>query len=246
MRVWIRVYLMRVRLPRRPGSLGAVATLLGRAGVNIARLQVRARDERGSVLDFLLDFPHDSVVELAVAELDRLEGVRVESVTRYPTGGSLHYDLEVIQRMTSGEPRPEQVLATAAPLLCQAQWALLVDLRNSRVRFRTPLAPDVTRDDLARLAPLDSTHASELPGCGDAEDPTPCATVPLPPHTALVIGRPAGPPFAPSELARLAYLAAAAGNCGAGSRALVLPRRRRRVRPATAGAASDDNATATG
>ena len=131
---------MRVRLPQRHGALGAVATLLGHAGANISRLQVRGKDERGAVVDFLLDAPDDPdgdpLVDLAVEELDRLADVVVEEVTHYPAGGGLHYDLEVIERMRSGTGDPARVLATAAPLLCQAEWAAVIDV--PRLHGRVP------------------------------------------------------------------------------------------------------------
>lgn len=199
---------MRVRLPRRHGALGAVATLLGHAGANINRLQVRMKDERGAVVDFLLDSPDDPdsepLVDLAVEELGRLADVVVEEVTHYPTGGGLHYDLEVIERMTSGTVDPAHVLATAAPLLCQAEWAAVVDVPRGEVEFRTSLAPALGPDELAGLAPYESTHAGVLQGY--REDGTAVATIPLPPARALVIGRPEGPAFGAAELARLTYL----------------------------------------
>ena len=205
---------MRVRLPQRHGALGAVATLLGHAGANISRLQVRVKDERGAVVDFLLDAPDDPdgdpLVDLAVEELDRLADVVVEEVTHYPAGGGLHYDLEVIERMRSGTGDPARVLATAAPLLCQAEWAAVVDVPRCTVEFQTSLAPALGRGELAHLAPYDSTHTSVL-GSGP-QGRVAVATIPLPATRALVIGRTNGPDFAAAELARLTYLAATSAS----------------------------------
>lgn len=195
------MYLIRVRLPQRRGSLAAVATRLGEAGVNISRLQVRLRDEHGALVDFLVEQPGDEGLPEVVRGLDALDEVRVQWADRYPSGGGLHHDLEVIERMGAAASAPEQVLVTAAPLLCQAAWALWVDA-DRRVRFATPLAPELTADDLRALDPLDATHPVELPGVGAG-----AAVVPLPQGGALVVARPESPDFTPAELARLEYLA---------------------------------------
>lgn len=198
---------MRVRLPQRRGSLAAVATRLGEAGVNISRLQVRLRDEHGAVVDFLLELPDDRGVQEVVRGLDALDEVRVQWVDHYPSGGGLHHDLDVIERMGAGGSSPEQVLVTAAPLLCGATWALLLDEPGRQVRFRTALAPETTPPTFAELGPVDTPRALELPG----DAPTAVAVVPLPPHGVLVVGRADGASFGPAELARLEYLAAARG-----------------------------------
>jgi hypothetical protein len=117
--------------------------------------------------------------------------------------------------MSRGSVPPAQVLATAAPLLCGARWALPVDRRNFRVLFRTAAAPELRRAELTRFASFTGTPTSELAAeAGSGEDRGAVATIPLPPDSVLLIGRPAGSPFTPSELARLSYLAAvASGTC---------------------------------
>ena len=206
-RVRAGVYLIRVRLPQRRGSLAAVATCLGEAGANISRLQVRTRDEHGALVDFLVELLDDAGLQRVVRGLDALEDVRVQWVDPYPSGGGLHYDLEVLERMSSGAGTAEQVLVTAAPLLCQAAWALLLDETGRHVRFRTALAPDPTADELAALRPSDGAQTLTQPGDLGAV----VAVVPLPPDATLVVGRPDGPAFTAAELARLEYLAAARG-----------------------------------
>jgi hypothetical protein len=214
------VYLLRVRLARGEGALAKVATLLGSVGVNISRLQTVVTDERGAVVDFLLEVADDFSPGVILEELGRLDGVTAEGISPYPAGGGLHYDLQVVERMRRGSVPPAQVLATAAPLLCGARWALVVDCRNFRVLFRTAAAPELRRAELTRLASFTGTPTSELVAeAGGGEDRVAVATVPLPPDSVLLIGRPAGSPFTPSELARLSYLAAvASGTCSSVSR----------------------------
>jgi hypothetical protein len=209
------VYLLRVRLARGEGALAKVATLLGSVGVNISRLQTLATNERGAVVDFLLEVADDFLPGVILEELGWLDGVTAEGISTYPAGGGLHYDLQVVERMSRGSVSPAQVLATAAPLLCGARWALVVDGRNLRVLFRTAAAPELRRAELTRLASFTDTPTSELAAeAGSDEERVAVATIPLPPDSVLVIGRPAASPFTPSELARLSYLAAvASGTC---------------------------------
>lgn len=191
-----------------------MATVLGRWAVNIDRLETALKDETGSVVDFLLEFPDDLRIEPATEEIAALDGVTLQLVTRYPLGGGLRYDLELMERMLSSDLPPAHVLATSAPLLCAACWALLLDASTVEVVLGTPLAPDLERDDLAAFAPYDRSHTGQLlagPGAGGS---TAVAVIALPPDQALVIGRSDGPPFTASELARLDYLASAAsGRC---------------------------------
>jgi hypothetical protein len=202
------MYLMRVRLAPRRGSLAAVASLLGRRKVDITRVQTAVKDEHGSVVDFLLELPHGLAVQPVLDEIAALEGVTVQRMTSYRWGGGLGYDLAVLEQMLSSDLPPAHVLVISAPLLLDARWALLLDTSTLEVTLRTPFAPTVERTDLARLAPFDASHAAQLSG-GPGTATTPVAVVSLPAQQALVTGRPDGPPFAASELSRLSYLAAA-------------------------------------
>jgi hypothetical protein len=205
------MYMMRLRLNQGAGRLAAVANCLGRSGVNINRLQTH-RAGNAVVLELLLDLDCGKSLEAVLTDCRSLDGVLVEQVDRYPSGGSLHHDLEVIDRMTCAEA-PARLLTTAAPLLCEAQWAALVDCGRRLVEFRTALAPDLTEADLSKLGDLQTTHAIEL-------DQTPCSTtsrlslalVALPPSEALLIGRSGGSEFSAAELARLDYLAGFAAS----------------------------------
>ena len=199
---------MRVRLAPRRGSLAAVATLLGRWKVDIARVQTADKDEHGSVVDFLLELPHTLPVQPVLDEIAALDGVTIEQMTSYRWGGGLGYDLAVLEQMLSSDLRPAHVLVISAPLLLDARWALLLDTSTLDVTLRTPFTPELERADLARLAPFDTSHTAQIcRGPGGAQ--TPAAVVALPADQALVTGRPDGPPFAASELSRLSYLAAA-------------------------------------
>jgi hypothetical protein len=205
------MYMMRLRLNRGAGRLAAVASCLGVAGVNINRLQTH-RAGSTVVLELLLDLDCGKSLEAVLADCRALDGVEVEQVDAYPSGGSLHHDLEVIDRMTCAEA-PARLLTTAAPLLCEAQWAALLGSGPPLVEFRTALAPDLTESDLSQLGDLRTTHGLELEHAScSTTGRLSLAVVVLPPSEALLIGRPGGPEFSAAELARLDYLAGVAAS----------------------------------
>ena len=51
-------YLLRVAVPDRPGSLGALATALGEVGADIVSLDVVERHDGLAVDDVLVELPH--------------------------------------------------------------------------------------------------------------------------------------------------------------------------------------------
>ena len=208
---------MRVRVAKEAGALGAIATCLGQAGVDINRLQTESKDEHAVVLDLLLDLPAGQSLDEVVARCRALDGVHVERVDRYPAGADLHQDLEVVQRLTRCEAADRsRVLAAAAPLLCGGSWAVLLDRGDLTVRFATPLAPDLRPEQLSGLGPLDVTRAvpPTEPGADVVTPSGGLALVALSPGEILLIGRTEGSGFTAAELARLDHLAALAGGDG--------------------------------
>lgn len=202
------MHLMRVRMAKGAATLGRVATRLGEAGVDIARLQTRRKDEHHVVLDLLLDVPTGQPLEVVLHRCQEVEGVDVEQLVRYPAGADLHQDLELVQRLDRCDPAvAPQVLATAAPLLCGGTWAVLVE-RPDRVLFQTPRAPSLRASDLVPLAGAGGTRAVEVvDGCPAGSGPTHLAVVALPPGRVLLVARAGREPFSPAELTRLHHLA---------------------------------------
>ena len=72
--------LLRVRLPDRPGALGAVASALGTIGADINLVEIVERHDGVGVNDFILDLPPDQTVGSLVAACDSLPGVEVQWV----------------------------------------------------------------------------------------------------------------------------------------------------------------------
>jgi len=202
---------MRVALPDRPGSLGAVATAIGGIGGDINAVEIVEKGDGSVVDDFIVDLPPNQLPETIVTACQTLEGVRVEWIARYPEGGGLQSDLEALERMTADPVHAAETLVSLCPVVFRSHWAILLTTGPGEptMTFSTTLAPDVTSELAARLAPFDVTHRLDLesgwaPGWAD------CTVIvtPITEDRVIAIGRLGGPAFLDSEVARLNHLAA--------------------------------------
>jgi hypothetical protein len=206
------VFLMRVILPDRPGSLGAVATAIGGINGDINAVEIVEKGTDGLVVDdFIVDLPPNQLPETIVAACQNLDGVHVKWISRYPEGGGLQSDLEALERMTTEPEHAAETLVSLCPVVFRSHWAVLIDMSNGTVRptFSTTLAPDLSEDIVDQLGPFDATHHVELES-GWAAGWGECTAVvtPLTQDRVIVIGRLGGPAFLDSEIARLHHLAA--------------------------------------
>lgn len=202
---------MRVTLPDRPGSLGAVATAMGRVGGDINAVEIVEKGDGVVVDDFIVDLPPNQLPETMVTACHTLAGVRVEWISRYPEGGGLQSDLEALERMTADPAHAAEILVSLCPVVFRSHWATLIEVlpEGPRSTFSTTLAPDVTAAVMEILGPFDVTHRVDLvsgwsPGWGD----TTVVVTPLTQDRVIAIGRLGGPAFLDSEIARLHHLAA--------------------------------------
>jgi hypothetical protein len=73
-------YLIRVKLPDRPGALGAVASRIGSVGGDVVSIDILQR-ENGVVVDELgVGLAGDNLIELLRDEILEVDGVSIESV----------------------------------------------------------------------------------------------------------------------------------------------------------------------
>jgi len=203
---------MRIRLPDRPGSLGAVATAMGKVGGDINAVEIVEKGDSGEVVDdFIVDLPPGALPENIVTACQSLAGVRVEWISRYPEGGGLQSDLEALERMTSEPAHAAETLVSLSPVVFRSHWAALLQISGEAADpvYSTTLAPDLTPEVAATFAPFDVTHRVDLaggwsPGWGD----TTLVVTPITRDRVIAIGRLGGPAFLESEIARLHHLAA--------------------------------------
>lgn len=203
------MFLLRVALPDRPGSLGAVATAMGTVGADIQAVEIVEKYEGFAVDDFMVEVPLGTLPDALITSCTGIAGVTVLWFAHYPEGWGLQADVAVLDKMTENPDQAATILTDAAPTVFRVHWAAQIDRADGRVIARTAMAPDVEFLPMDALGRLDATASVELsdewlPGWPEML----VATAPFRDGTALVLARKGGPAFIRSELARLRHLAA--------------------------------------
>ena len=210
-------YLLRLQLTDRPGSLGAIASALGAAGVDILALDVVEHTPSGNAVDdVVVDLPDGGMPDTAVSACTSVPGVSVSFVTPYPAGAPLGRDLEIVELMADRPSSAEALLTAAVPDLFRLAWGVVLDASDgvAVVEHRSVGAPDDTGFvvpwlPLAKAAWMETDPSWAPPGWRDAV----VAAAPLGGRDrALVIGRYGNPELLGSEVARLGYLATLAAT----------------------------------
>src|SRR4030081_3478539 len=99
---------VRVGLPDRPGSLGAVADAMGFAGADILQMVVLERANERAVDDFIVAWPLGSPVSSLCDELTGLDGAQVVGVWHLDDTPEDFDDVALIERLA---PAPAHRLA---------------------------------------------------------------------------------------------------------------------------------------
>ena len=206
-------YLLRLVMPDRPGILGAVATALGTAGIDIVSLDVLERGTGVAVDDVVVDLPPDRLPDSLITVAQSVPDVRVESIRPYAGPLDTHRELELLDALAhAGQGSAAELLAAELPRVFHSGWAVVIDCgaRGWSVRSASEAAPSFDGVELpwmpltgAQLLPSDDEWLPErwremaiemmaAPYGGDA--------------CAVVMGRSGGPAFRRSELLRLVHL----------------------------------------
>lgn len=209
-------YLLRVVLPDRPGTLGALATALGSEGADILSVDVVERSSGSAVDDLVVDLASGRPPDVLITAAESVPGVLVESVRPFAGALDTTRELELVEAVAAAPEEGLRLLVDGVPRIFRSAWALLTEAtgRGHGVRrvASSPAAPETEAETLswlplARATVLDPTAGHEVPSAWSDLD-TELAAAPLGRHDrALVLGRPGGPAFRPSELARLTHLA---------------------------------------
>jgi hypothetical protein len=186
-------FLLRVSLPDVPGSLGRLASAIGRAGGDIDAIQVVEKSDGTAVDDVLLEMAPGGMPDSIVSACNQLDGVEVLWISRYAAGGNLFLDLEVVEELTAHPTEAIDRVIDLLPITFRVDWAARVGPDGS-VDRQTEAAP--TKLDWVELA-----RPSRLPD----DDVTVLCGAPVG-NDLIVLGRRGGPEFLDSELARLGHL----------------------------------------
>jgi hypothetical protein len=208
-------YLLRVELEDRPGSLGALAVALGTAGADILSLDVVERAAGHAVDDLVVELPRGAMPDALITAAEKVDGVYVDSIRPHTGLLEAHRELELIDHIAAapGKAQKLQVLVDEAPRVLRVGWCTVIRMTDSGPQrvVGSHGAPETQAADIPWL-PLE--HAEALDGTAEwvpsvwRDMDTALTAAPLgDPGTAVVLGRPGGPLFRPSEVARLGYLA---------------------------------------
>jgi len=197
-------YLLRVELEDRPGSLGSLAVALGSVGADILSLDVVERGTGYAIDDLVVELPAGAMPDTLISAAEALRGVRVDAIRPHTGLLEAHRELELLDHIAAAETGPArlQVLVDEAPRVLRVGWCTVVRLAGApeTQAAETPWLPLESASMLDESEPWVPALWREMN--------TTLAAAPLgDPGTAVVLGRPGGPRFRPSEVARLGYLA---------------------------------------
>ncbi|MGY2128920.1 ACT domain-containing protein [Blastococcus sp. SYSU DS0617] len=207
-------YLLRLVMPDRPGILGAVATALGTAGIDIVSLDVLERGTGVAVDDVVVDLPPDRLPDSLITVAQSVPDVRVESLRPFAGPLDTHRELELLDALAhAGGGTAEKLLAAELPRVFHSGWAVVLDGTpgvTGEVRAASEAAPafdGVALPWMPLAAPrLLSSDDDWLPERWQEMAIEMMATPFGGEARAVVVGRSGGPAFRRSELLRLVHL----------------------------------------
>lgn len=205
------LYVMRVSLPDRPGSLGQLASEIGRLPADIVSLRVIDRDSFQAIDEICVEGEGLSPEKLREAA-QRAPSVMVESVRRIARVPDPLSALVLADHLARRAGDPKLTLVEGLPDALNATWALALSVEPDGAQIGAASA-DAPGPGIMDTPFLPLTRARRLP-LGDWA-PTnwrmhsyELAAAPLSSSFEFVIvGRWAGMRFRPSELRQLELLA---------------------------------------
>ncbi len=206
-------YLLRLVVPDRPGILGAVATALGNAGVDIVSLDVLERGQGVAVDDVVVELPRDRLPDSLITAAQTVPGVTVESLRPFAGPLDTHRELELLESLArAAEGTSAKLLAAELPRVFHSGWAVVLETAGDgwQVVATSDAAPTFDRVSLPWMplfAPtLLPSEAEWLPERWREMALEMMASPYGGPGCAVVLGRSGGPAFRRSELLRLVHL----------------------------------------
>ncbi|MGJ7906305.1 amino acid-binding protein [Actinopolyspora sp. H202] len=206
-------FLIRVQVPDRPGALGSVASALGEIEADILSVDVVERSSEAAIDDLIVELPSGRLPDVLITAAESVEGVRVDAVRPYAGILDTHRELELVEEIAAEPERGLQLFAEGVPRIIRSGWAMIF---GSRAGGPEHLAASTSapEDEYLWLPWMPLPRATVLNGDESwvpdtwKELGTELAATPIgKPDLVLLAGRPGGPMFRTSEVARLAHLA---------------------------------------
>lgn len=214
-------YLLRVQLPDIPGSLGYVAAALGEVGGDIRSVDVVHHGENGLVVDdIVVDLPSGSLPDTLISAAQSISGVEVDSIR--PFSGSVDRRGQIamladFSQHTKVLDRALRDIVDGLPRTMTAGWAIILGTDGDRwVRKASSVAAPEDNGASLPQAPvasprnLDTEEETWLPESWTVMDSS-IAAAPMGDGLLLIIGRPGGPDFLPSEVEHLGRIGTIVG-----------------------------------
>jgi hypothetical protein len=212
-------YLLRLVVPDKPGILGAVATALGTAGIDIVSLDVLERGNGVAVDDVVVELPVGRLPDTLITAAQAVPGVSVESLRPFAGPLDTHRELELLDALArAAEGTASKLLAAELPRVFHSGWAVVLSAVDASVAGAAPWEVAAASDAAPTFEGLELPW---MPLAGPRLLPSEDDWLPerwremaiemmaAPyggPGCAVVLGRSGGPAFRRSELLRLAHL----------------------------------------
>ncbi|MEI4273785.1 ACT domain-containing protein [Klenkia sp. LSe6-5] len=201
-------YLLRLVVPDRPGILGAVATALGRAGIDIVSVDVLERGGGVAVDDIVVELAEDRVVDGLITAVTTVPGVAVESLRPFAGQLDTHRELALLEALAGGGAGTPALLTAELPRVFHCGWAVVLDAHGEVVAgsdaapaFAGVALPWLPLEGPALLPSEDDWVPGRWRDLAVEMMATPFGSA-----ATVVVGRSGGPAFRRSELLRLTHL----------------------------------------
>ena len=206
-------YLLRLVVPDRPGILGAVATALGEAGIDIVSVDVLERAGGVAVDDVVVELPPDRVADSLITAVMTVPGVQVEALRPYAGPLDTHRELVLLEALARAGAGTPKLLAAELPRVFHSGWAVVLAPDGAGGATALAASEAAPAFDGVALPWMPLATPLLLPSDADwvperwQELAVEMMASPLDDAgTAVVVGRSGGPAFRRSELLRFAHL----------------------------------------
>lgn len=215
-------YLLRIQLPDEPGALGYVAAALGEVEGDIRSVDVVDYGANGVVVDdIVVDLPMGLLPDTLITAAQSISGVEVDSIRPFSGSVDRRGQIALLAKFSQHTKNLDRALGEfvdGLPQTMTAGWAIVLGEQSDGHWVRRASSTAAPEDNGRTLpeAPIDSPRNLDpdeetwLPEDWTVMDSSIAAT-PMGEGLVLVIGRPGGPDFLPSEVEHLGRIGTIVG-----------------------------------